>query len=304
MAETRPSRLLPIFLIVVVLVVAGVGVGLLYELNHPKATTPPYAVALGDNVTVNYIGTFGSGAQIGKVFDTSIYSVAVNNASYPKSLGFTYRGSPSQYVPLGVHVGPTTPSGGYSLDGITFGSVVTGFWQGLVGLPLNKASTITVPPNLGYGPLNASCLVTQPLSYTLRVLNPLSTAAFAALYPNVTGAPGTEFTDPTYGWTDLVLSVNSTAVTVEFLPTVGWSVPGTAWPVVVTNLTASTITVANQLTAAQAGLVQGHVANKVCDSSSYIVSSVNPATGTYVENFNSEVTGETLIFTVTVVAHY
>lgn len=296
---------LPIVLVVVVLVAAAVGTGLLYEHNLVHATPPIRTVAVGDNVTVNYIGYFGSGPQSGRVFDTSLYSVAVNNLTWPKSLGFSYRGSASAYTPLPVHVGGTAPSGGYSVNGLTFASVVTGFWQGLVGLPANKTQTVTIPVDLGYGPPNPACFVTQPLTKKVPVLVAVVPKNFTTAYPGTNATAGVEFADPTYGWNDLILSVNASAVVVENLPPLGWSVPNTGWPVTVTNVSASTITLTNALSPGDDGRVLGHTGGSlVCGQSKYIVSSVYPGNGTYVENFNPEVDGETLVFVVTVFAFY
>jgi FKBP-type peptidyl-prolyl cis-trans isomerase 2 len=305
MVNPRPSPLLPIVLIIVVIAGSGVGIGLLYEHNNPTPGAPARTVAVGDNVTVNYIGIFANGPQAGRVFDTSIYSVATNNVSYPKSLQFSFRGSAANYTPLGVSVGPNIPSSGYSINGITFGGVVTGFWQGLLGLPAGKTQTISFPPDLGYGPENSSCLVPQPLSFTVPVLNPVAQDSFATLYPGVSPTLGTQFTDPTYKWTDLVFSVNATTVVVEYLPTVGWTVPSGSWPVLVTNISGGTISLENQLSPSQAGLVAGHVAGSgTCGSTEFIVSAVDPVAGTYTEDFNPEVRGESLEFVVTVVAFY
>jgi hypothetical protein len=309
MAEPRRAPVGLIVLIVLVIVVAAVGGALLYEHNHPAAAAPLWTVQLGDNVTVNYIGMFGHGAEAGRVFDTSLYSVATNNLTYPKSLEFSFRGNASQYTPLAVHVGP---SGSYSIGNLTFGTVVTGFWQGLVGLPIGRAQSITVPPNLGYGPVLPSCLVTQPLSFTVPVLNPVPVADFSTTYPGINATPGTQFTDPTYGWTDLVLSTNATSVVVENLPSLGWVVPKSSWPVTVTDVTATTITLANQLTPANAGLVLGtSPSTTVCGSTKFIVSAVDPAAGTFSKLYDStsprvdaEIQGATLVFLVTVVAHY
>lgn len=305
MAERRPPLLGIALLIAAVLIGAGVGGGFLYEFNHPKPGSGPRTVAVGDNVTVNYIGLFASSPQAGKVFDTSLYSVAVNNLSYPKSVEFSYRGSEAAYTPLPVYVGPSAPSGGYSLDGLTFGSVVTGFWQGLLGLPANQTSWITFPPALGYGPANPSCFAAQPLVFTVPVLANVSVADFSTAFPGANSTVGTEFPDPTYGWTDLVLSANATTVVVERLATLGWSVPGTGWPVIVTGVTASTITVTNRLTPANNGLVGGTVTTSgLCGATQFLVSSVNVANGTYTQDFNREVVGQSLTFEVTVVQFY
>ncbi len=305
MAPPRPSRLVPILFVVLLIAGAGIATALLYEFNHPSPGAAVRTVAVGDNVTVNYIGSFGSTPQLGRVFDTSLYAVATNNVSYPKSLEFSYRGSASQYTPLGVHVGGSAPSGGYSINGVTFGSVVPGFWQGLLGLPVNHTAWVTFPASLGYGPVNPTCLATQPLSFTVPAVVSVAADAFATLYPGINATAGTEFTDPAYGWTDLVFSTNATAVVVEHLPPLGWTVPRVGWPQVVTGLSASTISITNRLTAANAGLVLGKVSGAgTCGNTQFIVSAVNTANGTYTENFNREVVGASLTFEVTIVRFY
>jgi len=309
MAEPRGAPIGLILLSVVVLVGAGVGTAFLYEYNHPNPGSPARTVQLGDNVTVNYIGMFGSGAQEGRVFDTSVYSVATNNLTYPKSLEFSFRGGVSQYTPLAVHVGP---SGSYTIGSLMFGTVVPGFWQGLLGLPVGRTQSITVPPSLGYGPVISSCLTTRPLSFTIAVLDPVAVADFSTAYPGVNATPGTQFADPAYGWTDLVLSTNATSVVVENLPSVGWSVPKSSWPVTVTTVTSTTITLTNQLTSANAGRVLGSSpSTTVCGSHKFIVSAVNSTAGTFTELYdqasppvNAEIQGQTLVFVVTVVAFY
>jgi hypothetical protein len=302
MAEPKPPRTLAIVLVLVVIVAGGVGFGVLYYENHKLGTPSQLTVQVGDNVTVNYIGVFGTSAQIGKVFDTSYYSVAFNNYSWPKAIGFSPRGpNPSNFTPLPVSVGPNIPSSGYTVGNLTFQGVVTGFWQGLVGLPGNQTRYITVPENLGYGPQNQSCFVSQPLTYTLPVTVSLSTSQFSTQFPSVTPVAGGEFSDPTYHWPVYILSVNSTGVSYENLPTVGWTASPQGWAVKVTNLNATTITLTNQLSASNAGLVGGTSTVQTCGSGSFIVSQVSSASSTYTENYNRDVLGQTLIFIVTVV---
>ncbi len=305
MAERKPSILLPVILIVVVLVGAGVGGGFLYEFQHPKPTPAPWTVSIGSNVTVNYIGSFGSGPQEGKIFDTSIYAIATNNVTYPKALSFSYRGSEANYTPLGVSVGPNVPSSGYTIDNITFGGVVTGFWQGLLGLQVGQTRTVTFGASQGYGAANPSCFVTTPLFFTVPVLVAVTPSDFSTLYPGVNATGGTHFTDPTYGWPDIVLAVNSSAVVVEHLPSVGWTVPGASWPIVVTAVNATTIGVKNELAFGDVGNVAGTVTGSgVCGATTYIVSALNLSAGTYTQDFNRQVVGQSLTFTVTIVAKY
>ncbi|MGD0249765.1 MAG: FKBP-type peptidyl-prolyl cis-trans isomerase [Thermoplasmata archaeon] len=267
MAEPRPSRILPALFVMLIIIGAGVGVGLLYEHNHPKPAGAIRTVALGNNVTVNYIGRFGSGPQTGRVFDTSIYSVATNNVTYTKSLEFTFRGNKSNYSPLPVFVGP---SGSFTIGNLTFGTVVTGFWQGLLGLPVNHTAWITVPPNLGYGPVISNCSTVEPLKFTVPVLVAVTPAGFSQLYPGKSSSPGTTFPDPDFGWTDLVLSNNATAIVIENLPTLGWSVPTASWPILVTNLNSTLITLTNELSPSNAGLTLGTASSTVCGTHRFI----------------------------------
>lgn len=304
----NPSWLPAIVMIVAVIVVAAGLTGYLYLTRGPASNPGVMTVQLEDNVTVNYIGIMGSGPDQGKVFDTSLYSVASNNATFPKTLTFQMRASAANYTPLGVHVAGDTPSSGYTLGNLTFVGVVTGFWQGLVGMGANTTRTLVLPPDLGYGPLNPSCLATEPLTYTLPVIESMSIGAFGSQFPGQSPTEGAEFADPHYGWPVLVLNANASFATVENLPTIGWTSSPAGWPVEVTGLTSTVngtgqITLTNELTTTQAGHVLGHAitGSGLCNSGGrFIVSAVNVANGTYTENYNSEVTGETLIFIVTV----
>jgi FKBP-type peptidyl-prolyl cis-trans isomerase 2 len=302
MATRSPSLLLVIFLAVIALIVAGVGAGLLYEKNHPTSSGSLRRVAVGDNVTVNYIGKFGSGPEVGRVFDTSLQWVAENNSSYPKSLEYSARGK-GGYTPLAVHVGPNTPGSGYTVGNLTYGGVVTGFWEGLLNLTVHQTAQVQIPPDLGYGPLVASCLVNASLKFTLPAQVVVTPAQFKTAYPGEAANVGARFADPTYGWPDVVLSVNASDIVVQNLPTVGWTSSPNGWPVMVTNVTAATIGLVNELTPADVGLFAGKLASgSVCSSSTYLVSAVDLINGTFTENFNREVVGQTLVFDVTIVA--
>jgi FKBP-type peptidyl-prolyl cis-trans isomerase 2 len=304
MAEEKPSKLVTLVLVLVVIAAGITGGVLLYVfVNHRAPASTGLQVAVGDNVTVNYIGIFANGPQQGRVFDTSEYSVALNNVTWPKSLQYSSRGGkPSDYTPLGVYVGPNAPSSGYTIGNLTFGGVVTGFWQGLVGLPGNQTHYVTVPPALGYSYVNASCFVTNNLTNRYPVVVTLTPSEFSAVFPNVNLTGGTVyFTDPLYGWTDALLSANATAVVYENLPSLGMIVSPEGWAEKVTNITSTTITLTSQLSPDESGLVAGHSARTVCSKTAFIVTQINLGAGTYVADYNSEVNGQTLIFIVSVV---
>jgi len=309
-----PSRTAFIVLIVVTLLAAGGLAGFAYYHSRPTSAPSALTPQFGGNATVNYIGYFGSGPESGRVFDTSIYSVAVNNASYPKAVDFHYRGSAANYTPLGVYIGPNAPSAGYTIGNTTFVSVVTGFWEGIIGVPGNTTHTIDIPPDLGYGSQNPACLRTLPLTYTLPVVVTFSATGFSSAYPGVSPLTGVTFKDPHYGWNVTVLAANSSFVTVENLPYVGYVASPAGWPVLVTAISgtpsgAGAITLVNQLSPGQDGHLAGKNFNGTgpCGTAvgaAFIVSAVDPAAGTYTENFNSAVAGQVLIFVITVINIY
>lgn len=303
----------PLVAIIIVVIIAGASIGgYLFYRNQVHPASAPATVHVGDNVTVNYIGIFGSGPDTGKVFDTSLVNVATNDAAWPKGLQYHSRGTLAKnYTALDVHVGANTPSSGYSLGGLSFIQVVTGFWTGLVGLVPNSTRTVVVPPALGYGPLDSACLGVQPLTYQLPIVSSMPGTTFSKLYPGVVATSGGQFTEPHYGWTVLILSANSTSVTLENLALVGDTASPAGWPVEVTNVASSangtgSITLVNQIQPGQAGHLVGKdfLGTGPCSSRAsgqFILWAVNLVNGTYTENFNQEVQGQTLIFIVTVV---
>ncbi|HEV8049527.1 MAG TPA: hypothetical protein VGP88_02925 [Thermoplasmata archaeon] len=303
----EPSQLPMIVLIVLVLVGAGVGAGYVYYKSQTHSPASPVLVEIGDNVTVTYIGVLASGPETGKVFDTSVYQVATNNATWPKALQFGYRGSAGAYTQLGVHVGPLSTAN-VTINNYSFVQVVPGFWQGIVGIPTNVSHSIVVPASLGYAAY--PCNLVQPLQYKLPVVQTLSGTEFQKEYPGNAATTGATFANAQYGWTMLILSANASSVTVENLAKVGAVAHPTSWGVTVENITSTSngsgwITLVNNLSPSDAGHVAGtSTAGFSCagqTSSRYIVTAVNETAGTYTEDFNQEVGGQTLIFIVKVI---
>ena len=74
-----------LFIVVAALVIGGgyAAYGAFSTSQSPVDSGP--TVQLGDTVYVDYIGMF----ENGRVFDTSIQSVAENDTLYPKSLSFS-----------------------------------------------------------------------------------------------------------------------------------------------------------------------------------------------------------------------
>ena len=296
----------PLVVLVAVIVIAAGGTAAVVSVYVLPTHTPHSVktVTEGDNVTVNYIGMFASGPQQGKVFDTSLYSVYQNNATYPKSLEYVPRGSESNYTVLPVHVGPTAPTNGYVFGNYTFSTVITGFWQGILGMTGNQTRIVTIPVNLAYGPARPSCFTTEPLVLTVPIDSTVPLGTFRADYPNVTARAGTTFPNQVYGWMEYILSANSTSVSFQSLVSVGQRVTALELPYAVTAISNGNITLTSTLTTGQAGTVLGRLpgnAPTVCSSGEFIVSSIDWTTGVMTWNFNNEIYGEPLRFYITVV---
>src|SRR5438874_4474646 len=116
------------FVGVLVLVIAILAVYFVYVI--PKFGHPPLRAQSGDQVKVDYVGRF----EDGFVFDTSLASVAEDNASYTKAFSFGWRNS---WQPLSFAIGAAPLA------------VIQGCDVGVQGLAVGDAKTIVVPPNLG-----------------------------------------------------------------------------------------------------------------------------------------------------------
>lgn len=292
-------------LIVVVIAGGGVAAYAVDEVWAPHPGAGRLTVEAGDNVTVQYIGRLSTGPEAGKIFDTSFWSIASNNLAYPKTLEFSNRGQ-SNYTQLSVYVGPNAPSSGFTIGNRTFIGVVSGFWKGLIGTTGNVSRTVTFAASEGYGPADPSCYQNVQLSPTIPALNVFSVSGFSSRYPGVTPATGLRFNDSVYGWPDYIVAANSTQVTVLYQPTVGEVVQPYGWNVAVTGVATTngvtTISLFNELTASQSGLVLGKLpsgVSQVCSSSSFIVSNIDTTQGNMTWNFNSQTTGVPLTFTIT-----
>jgi peptidylprolyl isomerase len=100
------------------------------------AGTTGKTVKTGDNVSVDYTGTYDNGT----VFDTSNATVAQQSGIYePGKL----------YAPLSFIVGS--------------GGVITGFDNAVVGMKINESKNVTLTPEQAYGAYNSSLIMPIPL---------------------------------------------------------------------------------------------------------------------------------------------
>ena len=243
-------------------------------------------VIAGDSIRVNYIGQLPDG----RVFDTSLFTVASDNTTYPKSLFYSYRGNETKYGTLNFTVGA--------------GGMISGFDQGVRGMAVGETKTFSISPSEGYGSMVASKLRTINLTETMPVQKAMTKAEFKAYYGSDPVSFQT-FKDRQYGWDAFVSAYDGTNVIVQNLvPAAGadYKVYGSAsdsscgWMLNAT-ISGSTITVHHLLTAESALQVKGLDTGSV----KMFVESVDEAAGTFVLNKNNEVVGRTLTFTVTIV---
>jgi len=267
------------FIGVIILVIAILGV--YYGYVVPKFGTPPLRAQSGDHVQVNYIGTF---SDTGLLFDTSLQSVATDNATYAKAFMFSWHA----WQPLPVTIGS--------------GGVVKGFDLGIQGLAVGDSKAIVVPPSLGYGAADPTKFVVKPLFESVAVRVTMSTADFAATY-RTSPVSGMNVTDPFWGWTQTV-SVAGSIVTLTNSPVPGELVrPYGAW-------NAEVLSIDDAANGGQGVILVHHrldptlidrVGQKTAGKVVFVLTSVDLAAGTYTLDFDTPTKGRTLVFQVTIV---
>ncbi len=282
---TGAANVLLIVLIAVLMVSASTVVILLYQ-GGQSEESPSNMVEVGQTVSVDYIGKLTDG----RVFDTSIYSVAINDAAYPKSLSFTLR-SNSSYSPLSFEVGG--------------GQMISGFDEAVVGMRVGETKTVTLTPDQAYGYMDESELFSFSLTDAVPLLVNYTSDSFANTY-GVSAESGLTVYDPIYGWAATVFGYDEQAdkVTVMNAPTVGeeyhiYGEGSVGWDVLVTNVdsNANLITIHHQLVDEDSDMIEGTDGGET-----FFITMVDTLNGTAVRNYNTELLGKTLVFTITVVS--
>lgn len=283
--DANALNVLLIVLIVVLMVSASTVVILFYQ-NGQAEEDESTVVEAGMTINVDYTGKLTDG----RIFDTSNYTIASNDALYPKTLSFTLKAQ-SAYDPLNFEVGD--------------GSLITGFDKAVVGMRVGQTKTVTLTPDQAYGYMDESKLITFSLTENVPLLATFTSSDFQAEY-GVAPVQGMTVTDTYYGWAATVMEVNTGAdrVTVKNVPTLNteYRVYGddpSGWSVLVTSIESSTnsITIEHQLTDSDSDRVMG-----TDDVGKFFVTQIDTAHGTAVKNYNSELLGKTLVFIITIVS--
>jgi len=293
--DVRAATSTAFIVLVAILMVSASSVALLLYDSGQRAEAPKVEhVVFGDTVAVNYIGQL----EDGRVFDTSLWDVASNDALYPKSLTFTLRNE-TQYVPLEFQVGA--------------GQMIKGFDQGVIGMYVNQTKVLEIPPEEGYGPLNQSKLIEISYIETIDVFETMSLVGFEDKF-GLVPVVGMTVVDPHWGWDVTVMSVSTDADSVMVMnqPDLGEKYPvygkdlglaNTGWYVKVdyydstVNDGKGEIRIRNLVNVDDVGNIKG-----IDDSANqFILYGVDVDANTITLNFNGELVGQTLYFTVTLV---
>ncbi len=286
--------------IVVIAIVAAV-----YQFAVVPALQPPAdnekAVREGSNVKVNYIGMLAPEYGGGLVFDTSLYNVAIDNKSYPKTPTFQMRPK-YEYKPLMVHVGDGS-------DG-SYTSVIEGFKDGLIGMKPGETKTIVIPPEKGYGYGDPNLIEKHPLVENVTIKEQYPNSRFLYVFgknPKV----GMVVENPKFHWNMTVENVMDGYCILDNQPQEGATYFNGRWYVKVINMDSSanngngSIEVRNLIGPDDAYHIKGSgVPQHSTDGKkkTFVLTEVDLQNGTYTIDYNDLTRGRTLIFTVELVS--
>jgi FKBP-type peptidyl-prolyl cis-trans isomerase 2 len=302
MKEPRDiGRILVALVVAGIVVLAGAVVYIAYSISK-KGGSEPYSIVSGDSVTMNYIGRFPDG----RVFDTSLLSVAQDDANYPKSLTFSLRSNES-YKPFEMEAG---------LYGS--GGTIKGFAMGVIGLHVGDYKMIEIAPEDAY-PMDPNMLRTINLTQTVPVKELYTLASFKSSF-NTDPIPLATLAHFFWKWKVQVASVEGDTVTVLNQPTEGSTVypfgdPNATtpygWEVRILSYDPAAdggngiITVQNMVSKDDVYNVRGTDSG----GGEFIVAGYDEANGTFqlhVSNqsagYNGEIAGRALIFEVTILS--
>jgi len=276
--------------LIVLLVLAAVYIAVVVVVLLPPAASPyaPPIAGTGDFVSVNYRGYFPDNLR---TFDTSLESVAKDNATYPKAASFTYR-SGQPYEPLTFELGCTGGSG----------CPLAAFQNAVRGLRAGEFRHFELAPAEAYGAANPAKIRVRNLTEDVVATETMDSTAFQQRYGEGP-VDGSTVPDADWGW-NVTVHVSGNVVTVRHSPAVGQTVTVAGrWQARVlriddgANQGLGRVQVEHFLRASD---VRAFVASDL--SGNFLVTAVDPVAGTFTTDYNSEVIGRNLGFDITLVS--
>ena len=275
--------------VIVLLVLASVYLGAVVVLFPPAPSpyTPPIAET-GDLVSVDYRGSFPDNLR---TFDTSLESVAKDNATFPKAASFTYR-SGQPYEPLTFELGCTSGSG----------CPLAAFQNAVRGLRTRESRHFELAPTEAYGSANPAKIHLRNLTEDVIATETMDSTAFQQRYGEGP-VDGSTVPDSDWGW-NVTVHVSGNVVTVRHSPVVGQTVTVAGkWQARVLSIDDGAneglglVRVEHFLRASD---VRAFVASD--RSGNFLVTAVDPLAQTFTTDYNSEVIGRNLSFDITLVS--
>ncbi|MBN1390159.1 MAG: FKBP-type peptidyl-prolyl cis-trans isomerase [Candidatus Thermoplasmatota archaeon] len=250
----------------------------------------------GDEVSVDYVGRFvGAAGEPGAVFDTSIPEIA-RDPLVPKSLSF---------VPKPVY------------DDLTFtvgsGQMIMGFDESVLGKKEGQTYTVAIPQEKGYGKSYDELRLTVNSTQIIPMRETLARERFDMLYPLVDLERLNDFIHPFWGWDVHVVSYDLEEVQLWHQPVYGQSYKGFPWNVTVVDISTerNVITLQHKIEEIQKDTKvifdEAQRFDPYWGESALEISGEPPLEafitsvgGTITIDFNKEVSGKLLVFTITI----
>ncbi len=297
------TRILLAVIAVAIVVSVGVVGYIVYDNTKAHSVSASDIVEMDDQVTMNYIGRFSDG----RVFDTSLFDIASNDAVYPKSLTFTMRDEGS-YTPFDMVAGKYGAEGG----------TIKGFALGVIGLHVGDTKVIEVAPEDAYA-VNPDMLKEIPITEHIAGTERLSESDFASLF-KVDPTVNDRVDHYKWGWEVIVTELEFGYATYKHLPPVGETVypfgdpsavDPAGWPCFVESFDPTAddgvgeVIVRHQVTASDVYAVKGYglgeqtfvISGFDAENETFEIHLSDPATG-----YNGEISGRALYFEVTIIA--
>jgi FKBP-type peptidyl-prolyl cis-trans isomerase SlyD len=250
----------------------------------------------GDEVSVDYVGRFiGSAGEPGPVFDTSLPDVA-RDESIPKSINFQQR--------------PT-------YDDLTFtvgsGQMIKGFEEAVINKQVDDSFTVAIPPEKGYGKAYDEFIFTVNATETIPMKETMDIEDFRRSFPFVDLETMEKFIHPFWGWDVNIISSSPDEVQIWQQPVYGNEYRGYDWNSTIVDISTerNIITIhhnideINEETRVPLFIVRA--ADPVWAEKAEAAREQPPEMGLVTSkggvitiDFNEEVAGKTLIFTITI----
>ncbi len=261
----------------------------------------PEVVERTDTIEFDYIGNF----EDGRVFGTSVKSVADDDVSYPKSLHYTYPADGTFNPVLSTIGGGFVEPGAAPFLGME--NKGKALESAILGMRVGETRVVALQPEEAYGMTNVSLLETRTLVETVPQYEEMSTITYSQRFSEE-GPPfeGKSLKDPFWGWDVYVYYLNRTndLVIIRHNPTAGMVVtPYSHWNTLVEDVDSAAneglgeIRVRHQLSPEDADRVLGQSIHE-----KFIVTSVDPEAGTFVADFNDERAGKVLYLRITLLS--